>query len=420
MPGTMTAGDAQYAYDIVKAICTDVGPGVAGSRQERERAAFLASELETHLGAENVVLEEFTVAPGAFLGAQLVSTLLMVIAALLNMSVGRLAGIALWATALAAVAFSLTSIVLFILEFVLGLEVVDPFFHKKQSVNVVGTLRKPGTKNVKRLLILSGHHDSAVEFNWLRFTGYGYFFLTATWLIALITVLATSAIQLLGVIAANPAIVRVGTLGWIALVYPIVPSILFALFFEGRRKNGGTVPGAVDNLAASALAVAVCRFLVQHPAFIPDEVEVRFVSFGSEEAGYRGSRRYVARHLDELQRLDVRLLNCEMAAHPEITILSSEANGTVKNSPEMVASVVAAAERAAVPYKVGPATFGTANDAGPFSKAGLKATTLLPFKFPQQTVAFYHQRSDTPAALTIEPLLNVLKLVLEWIRHGGE
>jgi hypothetical protein len=35
-------------------------------------------------------------------------------------------------------------------------------------------------------------------------------------------------------------------------------------------------------------------------------------------------------------------------AHPEITILTSERSGTVKNSPEMVESVVAAAERARV------------------------------------------------------------------------
>ena len=126
----------------------------------------------------------------------------------------------------------------------------------------------------------------------------------------------------------------------------------------------------------------------------------------------------MARHLDELKRLDARLLNFEMVAHPEITILTSDVNGTVKNSPEMVKSVVAAAERAGVPYKVSPASLGVGTDAAPFSRAGLKATTLLPFKVPQQMVAFYHQKWDTPEVLTIEPLLNVLKLTFEWVRHG--
>ena len=284
---------------------------------------------------------------------------------------------------------------------------------------MIGTLRKPGTKNVKRLLILSGHHDSAPENTWLRFLGYGFFFLSATYFIGLITMLAMSIIQLAGLIMDNAEVVRMGTLGWVLLVYPIVPSIIYVLFATRGRKNGGNVPGAMDNLSACALTVAMCRFLVQNPAYIPDDTEIRFITFGSEEAGLRGSRRYVERHLDELKRLDVRLLNYEMVVHPEIAILTSEVNGTVKNSPEMVKSVVAAAERAGVPYKVQPASLGTASDAGPFSRAGLKATTLNPFKFPQQMVAFYHQKWDTPEILTIEPLLNVLKLTFEWVRNSG-
>jgi len=118
--------------------------------------------------------------------------------------------------------------------------------------------------------------------------------------------------------------------------------------------------------------------------------------------------------------LDVRLLNIETVASPEVVLLTSDINGTVKNSPEMVKSVVAAAERAGVTFKVKPATLGTANDSGPFSQAGLKAMTLLAFKIPQQMVAFYHQKWDRPEILTIEPLLNVLKLTLEWIHNEGE
>ena len=109
-----------------------------------------------------------------------------------------------------------------------------------------------------------------------------------------------------------------------------------------------------------------------------------------------------------------------VVAYPEITILTSDANGTVKNSPVMVQSVIAAAERAGVPFKVRPTTLGTGTDASPFSQAGLKAATLLPFKSPQQMVAFYHQKWDGPEVLTIEPLLNVLKLAREWVCSGGE
>jgi hypothetical protein len=109
-----------------------------------------------------------------------------------------------------------------------------------------------------------------------------------------------------------------------------------------------------------------------------------------------------------------------MVAHPEIMILTSEVSCTVKNSPEMVNSVIAAAERAGVPYTVKPAFLGVANDAGSFSRAGLKATTLLPSKIPEQMVDFYHQKWDGPDMLTIEPLFNVLKLAFEWVRCGAD
>jgi len=333
---------------------------------------------------------------------------------------GRFIGVTPWVTASAALAFSIIAPLPFIFEFILGFELVDPFFKKKQSVNVVGSLRKPGTTNVKRLLILSGHHDSAPENTWLRFLGYGFFILSATWIFGFVTMLAMSIIQLTGMITGNADIVRIGTLGWVMLAYPIAPSIVYGMFFNRGRKNGGTVPGAADNLSASALAVAMCRFLVNNPTYIPADTEIRFISFGSEEAGYRGSRRYVERHLDELKRLDARLLNFETVAHPEITIFTADANGTVKNSPEMVKSVVAAAERAGVPYKVMSAYLGVGNDSGPFSQAGLKAATLFPFKFPQQMVAFYHQKWDSPDILTVEPLLNVLKLTFEWVRDAGK
>ncbi len=421
MSESITNSDATYALEIVKSICAEVGPGLPGSAQERERAAFIAKELASHLGAGNVAVEEFSVAPRAFLGALPVSAFLMLIAVLLNIFIGRFPGISSWVTTIAAFTCSVIAVLTFICEYFLYLEFIDPCFPKKQSVNVVGTLRKPGTQNVKRLIILSGHHDSAWENIWIRFLSYGFYITTPTILIGMITLHAMNIIQLTGLVMANADIVQRGTLGGGILIYPIVPAIIFAMFFTRGGKNGGTVPGAADNLSACALLVAMCGFLVKNPTYIPEDMEIRFVSFGSEEAGLRGSRRYMERHLDELKRLDARLLNFEVVAHPEMTILTTDMNGTVKNSPEMVKSVVAAAESAGVPYKVKPYPIGGGgSDAGPFGQAGLKAMTLLPFKVPQQIVAFYHQKWDKPEILTVEPLLNVLKLACAWIRNGGE
>jgi hypothetical protein len=93
MSETITIDDARYALDIVTAICLKAGPGLPGSSQERERAAMLKQELESHLGAENVISEEFTFAPKAFLSAYPISAFCLLAAALLNIFIGRFAGI---------------------------------------------------------------------------------------------------------------------------------------------------------------------------------------------------------------------------------------------------------------------------------------------------------------------------------------
>ena len=419
MAAEITPHDAQYALDLVKKICAEVGPGLPATPQERERAAIIKKELEIHLGPGNVAEEEFALAPDAFLATG-PGVFCMLAAIILNISIGRLAGISAWIASLAAVAFSILVPLLFVLEFALSLEVIDPLFPKKQSTNVVGRLRKPGTGDVKRVLILSGHHDSALENTWLRLIGYGFFVLSAIFFIGTMTLVVMCLIQLVGLIMGSEAVVRSGTLGWVPLAFLMAPSIIYALFLTRGRRDGGVVPGAADNLSACAVVVAMSRFLVCHPEQIPDQTEIRFISFGSEEAGLRGSRRYVERHLEELKDLDSRLLNYEIVAHPEIAIMDSDVNGTVRNSPEMVRGVVDAAQRAEVPYKIGAAAFGAGSDSAPFTRAGLKALTLMSFKVPQQQLAFYHQDRDTPDVLTIEPLLNVLKLTLEWVRAGGE
>ncbi|HDS08541.1 MAG TPA: M28 family peptidase [Bacteroides sp.] len=412
--------DAGYALEIIRKICKEAGPGLPGSSQERERALMIQEELESHLGSENVTAEEFKLAPWAFISSYPISASLMLLSALLNISADHITGTMAFLSTLTALLLSLCAPLFFLVEFVLGNEFIDPLFRKKRSVNVIGTLRKPGTKKVRRLLIISGHHDSAPENTWLRILGYGFFILSGTFFIGLITTLVMNTIQFAGLISGNNGISQFGTIGPGLMIYPVVPSFIFAFFFYRGRKYGGVVPGAADNLSASALVVALCRYLVNHPSCIPDETEIRFISFGSEEAGCRGSKRYVRRHLDELKLLDTRQLNIETVAYPLITILTSDINGTVKNSPELIKNLTSAAERSGVPYKVKPAYLGVSNDSGPFSQAGIKAATLLSFKMPQQFVAFYHQKWDVPENLTLDPLCNMLRLSLEWLRAAGD
>jgi len=63
---------------------------------------------------------------------------------------------------------------------------------------------------------------------------------------------------------------------------------------------------------------------------------------------------------------------------------------------------------------------GGGNGAGSFTWAGLKSLTVFPLQPPHKIVAFYHQNGDVPEVLTIELLLNVLKITCEWLKHDGQ
>ena len=413
----ITADDARYAFDIVQTICTSVGPGVPGSVQERQRADVIRHELEAQLGPERVEVEEFDVAPNAWLASMPISACLVMLAAGSNVVTGQLGGIAAWLTACAATICASLAVLVYVLVFIANVELFDPLFPKRCSVNVIGALRGRGT--IERVLLVSGHHDSAPANTWIRLLGRGWVITAPVPFLAFAVLLAASGLQLAGLVAGSASVVRLGTLGWGLLAFPIVPAILLGLFFTHGRAHGGIVPGAIDNLAASAIAVALCRFFVRNPAQLPAGTELRFVSFGSEEAGLRGSRRYVERHLDELRRLDARLLNIEMVADREIAILTSDAHGTVQSSPDVVRSAVAAAGDAGVPFRLQRAYLGVATDAASFSRAGLAATTLLPFRAAQM-VRFYHQAKDRPEQLDPGAMQNVLALAAGWIRGRGD
>ena len=92
MSAVISEDDARYAYHIVRTICSEVGPGLPGSPQERKRTAIIGNELASHLGAENVAIEEFSLAPDAFLGSLPISALFMLLAALSNISRIRFLG----------------------------------------------------------------------------------------------------------------------------------------------------------------------------------------------------------------------------------------------------------------------------------------------------------------------------------------
>jgi aminopeptidase YwaD len=406
--------DVQYAHDFIKAVCTEIGPGCPCSPQERKRAMKVKEEMEKNV--DSVQVEEFTCAPDAFLGWFKLGALCAVVATVFfYLSLSSLDPILYSGIAFA---FSVFIFLLFIFEFILPFQFIDFLFPKKPSCNVAGKIGPATGGQPKRIIIFSGHHDSAKQFTWLRYLKRGYYIAEAILFIGVILLAALLAIRLFTLLAGVQS-----QYGWVVSImitisWTLLPAvIIIAVFFTGSGKNGGKVPGASDNLAAVSIALAIGKILKRQPDLIPADTEIRLVSFACEEAGERGSTAYAKRHLAELRSTDAVVINFESICRAQMTIFTSDRNNTLKNDPGHVASVAEAAKVAGVPFDVKPFFFGGGGtDTLPFSARGIKATSVFSMKVPEQMVEFYHQTFDTYDKIPKEALSNAIKIAVAFLQ----
>lgn len=405
--------DVQYAYEFIKTVCTEIGPGCPCSSQERKRAMKAREEMEKH--ADSVQVEDFTCAPAGYLGwfkigaACAVAAILFFYASLNSPD----------AILHSSIAFGLAAFILLMLvfEFILPFQFIDFLLPKKTSCNVAGKIGPRSGGQPKRIIIFSGHHDSALQFTWLQYLKKGYYIAEALLMFGVLILNVLLLIRLVALIASVP-------LDWInqlliVISYTLLPVIVvLAVFFTGTGKNGGKVPGASDNLAAVAITLAIGKIVKRHPELVPADTEIRLVSFGCEEAGERGSTAYVKRHLAELRAADTSVLNFESICRPTMIVFTSDRNGTLKHDKGFIKVIGDAAKASGAPCLVRPFYFGGGGtDALPFSARGIKATSLFSMKVPDQMVEFYHQSHDNYDKIPVEALSNAIKVALAFLQE---
>jgi len=141
------------AFSLANKIIGITGPRLAGTKQSLEAATLLEAEMKGY--ADHVDTEDFIVHKGAFLGwirILVVNYLLAVVFLWLEMPI-------------VSALLALLSIFILVFQFFFYLPVIDRCYPKKQGMNVIGTIEPKG--EVRRQVIISGHHDSARVFNFL-------------------------------------------------------------------------------------------------------------------------------------------------------------------------------------------------------------------------------------------------------------
>lgn len=377
----------------IKKICKDVGPRPAGSEQEHEAQKLMAAELDG--ACDKVEIEPFDVHPGAFLGWILTDGIMMI------------AAIVLFFFGMSAIALALCalSLIFAIVEFLLYKKLLDPFFPKKTSHNVVA-VRKPKGE-VKRRIIFSGHADSANEW---RFTYYG-----GSKLLVPIIGLSFVGILLglvLGIwaVAAGHAFSAAdsGALNVMRYVFLAwIPILFTALFFENKKRP---VMGANDDLTGCFISMAVVKYMQQHDIRF-ENTEVWVVLTGSEEAGLRGAKAFCKAHKNELSDVETVFVGLDTIRDYDFAaVYSRDLTGTVKNDAGACALIKEAAKQTGLdlPYK---SVFFGATDAAAVTQAGMKAVSVA--AMDPAPAKYYHTRLDTADNLDIKTVEAVLGVALE-------
>ena len=379
---------AKRAMAFASEIIDAHGPRLAGSDACGRAAGAIRDRADPV--CDTTTIEEFAVHPDAFLG--FIKVLVVAYGA---------ASIAMAFAPVISVLLGTASMAVLIFGFLLYRKVLDPFFPRREGRNVVGVLEPSG--EVRRQVILSGHHDSAKIFNFYidrpelysrRIYG-GIGSVVALWLGS--TVVALVSGFAIGTPLAGFDLLRALSSAVFLLLYPLVVPLWFFASDKGT-------PGAGDNLVASAIALEIVSEFAQRREAGKGLAHTRlvFASFDAEEAGLRGARAFARRRGGEFAALPSYGYNMDCVyALADLAMLETDLNGSVKLDAAATDRLAALAVEEGLPSRKMPIAFLTGGtDAAELASVGVRATSLIAMKWGNDArSSAYHTPRDTMDAV---------------------
>ncbi|MCW3126832.1 MAG: Peptidase family, partial [Bacteroidetes bacterium] len=180
------------------------------------------------------------------------------------------------------------------------------------------------------------------------------------------------------------------------------------------------VEGACDNLSG----VMISRNVVSSFAdpghkgkSTLQNTRLRFISFGSEEKGLRGSTAYVADHLSKLREENAHLVNIDSVRDPnEISIVTGEIMSWVDFDKFLIGKTQKAFKDCNIPFKTGSLPMG-GTDAIPFQQKNIPSLSIIGMNMKKLDPT-YHTRLDVIGNVDQKALDNtktaLIELVNQW------
>ncbi len=378
-----------YTVREIKKICKEIGPRPAGSESEKKAQEYIADQMRT--AADEVTIEEFKLAPKAFMKFITIAGVFMLIA--LAFSFANIP--------LVAFLLTLTAIVCVVAEFLMYKEFYDFLFPKKISHNVIGVRKASG--ELQKRIIFSGHVDSSFEWSYTHYgTNILLFICGGFAVISLITVCVLTALDAFNAYADGSQADTVCQ--WIQLAGLLGSACAFG-FVNFRR----CVDGANDNLTGTLSSVAVLKYLKDNDIRF-ENTEVIALSAGSEESGLRGSKAYMKAHKNDLTDVPTIFVGLEtFRDYEDIAIYQRDMSGTVKMDAGVCSLLKKAGKEAGLDLPYSSVYIG-ASDGAAVQQAGIPAVTLAAMN--PGPPRYYHTRRDTADNMNMKTVEKCLEIAL--------
>lgn len=386
--------NVDYMCDEIKHVIVEYGDRGPGSIGELKALDHMAEELKGV--SDSVTQESFTLHPGAFMGwTYFTATFLL------------MATIATFFSPIATFILVILAFIPMVSQFVFYGTLLDCFFKKKTSGNILAVKKPEG--EVKRRIVLNGHSDAAYEWYWHQKGGFKLFVASLVYpFLGLLFMLGLSIARLAtgnAVYGAAEGVIKY--LNYASLVF--IPAYIFFYFFSNTSRP---VPGANDNLTACYMAISTLKALTEENINLKN-TEVCCLITGSEEAGLRGAKAFCKAHPDFDKDVETIFVTYETLREVDhLHIYSRDLNSLVKCDKQVCQLVHDAGKKNDIKLTYG-SVFCGATDAAAFAQAGFKSAAIAGMS--AEIKDYYHTRADNFDNLSKECLAKVYDITLDMI-----
>ena len=392
-------GTMKFITDEIRKVCETYKRRAPGSQSERDAQVYFKNLLSTF--SDEVISEDFTLHPHAFMGFIPVAAILLLIAIVLFR----------FGTSVISSVFSVVlpvlSILMFIFEFMMYKSFVDFLFPKRVSTNVYAVRKASG--ETKRRIIFGGHTDAAPEWT---YSMHGQIKtiapVMAGGIISMFVIFGINVFALYKMITTGTSVEFVGMWNTLFIVeLCFIPFIIAIMFFINWRI---IVDGANDNLSANYIALCVLKEIKEQDIRF-ENTDVCCLISGSEEAGLRGARAFAKKHRDELLETETVFIAMDtMREVEQLMVYTTGCTGTVKDN-KAVGELIREAGRNVGIEMPTAGLYPGAIDAEAFSREGIRAAGFCGVSHDPQT--YYHTRKDSWDNINPDCIELSLKICLE-------